>query len=68
VELRKNFSDNKIQNFDFVLIRYDFRKGADEQDEFFVNLTRLVTETYELNNQTKVVLVTHSMGGSLLLF
>ncbi len=50
------------------IIRYDFRRGIDEQDEFFDNLTRLVMDTYELNNQTKLVLVTHSMGGSLLLF
>lgn len=47
----------------FISIRYDFRRGADEQEEFFANLTRLVLETYDLNNQTKVVLVTHSMGG-----
>lgn len=48
---------------DFILIRYDFRRGVDEQQDFFANLTRLVLETYDLNNQTKVVLVTHSMGG-----
>ena len=45
------------------LIRYDFRRGLDEQDEFFTNLTQLVIDTYEQNNQTKVVFVTHSMGG-----
>lgn len=27
------------------------------------NLTKLVIDTYEQNNQTKVVFVTHSMGG-----
>ncbi len=43
--------------------RYDFRRGLDEQGEFFENLTQLVKETYEQNNQTKVVFVTHSMGG-----
>ncbi|CAF1643615.1 unnamed protein product, partial [Adineta ricciae] len=39
---------------------YDFRRGLDEQDEWFKNFTQLVIETYELNNQTPVVLVTHS--------
>lgn len=42
---------------------YDFRRGIDEQTEFFANFTKLVMDTYELNNQTQVVLVTHSMGG-----
>jgi surfactin synthase thioesterase subunit len=45
--------------------RYDFRRGLDEQEEFMANLTKLVIETYEQNNQTKVVLLTHSMGGKL---
>jgi hypothetical protein len=43
--------------------RYDFRKGLDEQEEFFTNLTKLVIDTYEKNNQTKIVFITHSMGG-----
>ncbi len=46
------------------MYRYDFRRGLDEQDEFFENLTKLVIETYEQNNQKKIVFVTHSMGGS----
>jgi hypothetical protein len=49
------------------MIRYDFRRGIDEQSEFFQNFTQLVLDTYELNNQTKIVLVTHSMGGQLFL-
>jgi hypothetical protein len=55
-------------NFCFCIVRYDFRRGLDEQDEFFVNFTKLVIDTYELNNQTKVVLVTHSMGGLFVIF
>ncbi|CAF5182365.1 unnamed protein product, partial [Rotaria magnacalcarata] len=47
---------------------YDFRRGIDEQEEFFVNFTKLVQDTYELNNQTKIVLVTHSMGGPFALY
>ena len=48
---------------DLTVTRYDFRRGIDEQEEFFTNFTQLVLETYEQNNQTRVVLVTHSMGG-----
>ncbi|UJR31414.1 hypothetical protein I4U23_018907 [Adineta vaga] len=47
---------------------YDFRLGLDEQGEWFKNFTQLVIDTYELNNQTKVVLVTHSMGGPFALY
>jgi alpha-beta hydrolase superfamily lysophospholipase len=52
------------RNQSYLAFRYDFRRGLDEQEEYFQNLTQLVLETYEQNNQTKVVLVTHSMGGS----
>lgn len=45
------------------MIRYDFRRGLDEQEDFLKNLTQLVIDTYEQNNKTQVVLVTHSMGG-----
>ncbi|CAF2689474.1 unnamed protein product [Rotaria sp. Silwood2] len=47
---------------------YDFRRGLDEQNEFFDDFTQLVKDTYELNNQTKIVLVTHSMGGPFVLY
>nr|BAJ99511.1 predicted protein [Hordeum vulgare subsp. vulgare] len=47
---------------------YDFRRGLDEQQEYFANLTKLVTETYEQNNQTKIVFITHSMGGPFALY
>ncbi|CAF1525460.1 unnamed protein product [Adineta steineri] len=47
---------------------YDFRRGLDEQEEFFDNLTKLVIDTYEQNNQTKVIFVTHSMGGPFALY
>ncbi|CAF1345406.1 unnamed protein product [Rotaria magnacalcarata] len=47
---------------------YDFRRGLDEQDDFFANFTQLVLDTYEQNNQTKIVLVTHSMGGPFALY
>jgi len=47
---------------------YDFRRGPEEQGEYFTNLTKLVQDTYEQNNQTQVVLVTHSMGGPFALY
>jgi lysophospholipase-3 len=47
---------------------YDWRKSPNEYDVFYKNLTRLVEETFELNNQTKVMLVAHSMGNLVTLY
>ncbi|CAF0944065.1 unnamed protein product, partial [Didymodactylos carnosus] len=47
---------------------YDFRRAPDEQGDYFLNLTNLVMDTYEKNNQTKIVLITHSMGGPFALY
>ncbi|CAF0766669.1 unnamed protein product [Didymodactylos carnosus] len=47
---------------------YDFRRAPDEQEDYFLNLTNLVLDTYNNNNQTKVVLITHSMGGPFALY
>lgn len=67
--LRKRLSQGQNRQASSVaLLRYDFRRGLDEQGEWFANFTQLVIDTYELNNQTKVVLVTHSMGGTQLRF
>ncbi|KAG5900697.1 hypothetical protein JTB14_038215 [Gonioctena quinquepunctata] len=41
---------------------YDFRKGPNENTEFFVQLKTLIETTYTQNNDTPVVLVAHSMG------
>ncbi len=68
VELRKIFVQRTNRKLFFSLISYDFRRGVDELGEFFDNFTQLVVDTYELNNQTKVVVITHSMGGWLFLF
>ena len=40
---------------------------TDEQDEYFDRVTRLIEETSELNNQKKVVIMAHSMGGLMML-
>jgi lysophospholipase-3 len=41
---------------------YDWRRAPNEFDDYYANFTRLVEETYETNNKTKVMLIAHSMG------
>ena len=47
---------------------YDWRKAPDELDFFFRNLTNLVEETYYANNNTKCMIVAHSMGNPMTLY
>ncbi|KAK7492259.1 hypothetical protein BaRGS_00016556 [Batillaria attramentaria] len=47
---------------------YDFRRAPNELGELFVNLTKLVEDTYAENNNTRVVMVAHSMGNPVLLY
>ena len=46
---------------------YDWRKAPNELQDYYNMLTKLVEETYELNNQTKVILMAHSMGNPVTL-
>ncbi|XP_014208657.1 group XV phospholipase A2-like [Copidosoma floridanum] len=46
---------------------YDFRRGPDENVEYFTKLKTLVEETYRMNNNEKVTFIAHSMGGSMAL-
>lgn len=46
---------------------YDFRRGPNEHQEFFVAFKSLVEETYAMNGNAPVLLVAHSMGGPLTL-
>lgn len=46
---------------------YDFRKGPNESEELFRKLKDLVEETYNMNEQTPVTLLAHSMGGPMTL-
>ncbi|XP_065213421.1 phospholipase A2 group XV-like [Planococcus citri] len=46
---------------------YDFRKGPNEQSEYFEALKNLIVETYELNGQKPVILIVHSLGGLMTL-
>jgi lysophospholipase-3 len=43
-------------------VPYDWRRAPNELHELFTNFTLLVQETYEANNQTRVILVAHSLG------
>jgi len=42
---------------------YDFRYAPHSQPEYFQNLKTLIEETYKLNNNKKVAVFAHSMGG-----
>ncbi|XP_033341246.1 lysosomal phospholipase A and acyltransferase [Megalopta genalis] len=46
---------------------YDFRKGPNENAEFFTKLKDLIEQTYKANQQTPVTLLAHSMGGPMTL-
>ncbi|XP_076635420.1 lysosomal phospholipase A and acyltransferase [Colletes latitarsis] len=46
---------------------YDFRKGPNENEEFFNKLKTLVEKTYDANKQVPVTLIAHSMGGPMTL-
>lgn len=47
---------------------FDFRKAPNELGDYFVNLQKLVEDTYTKNNNTKVVVVAHSMGNPVFLY
>lgn len=42
---------------------YDFRYAPHSQIEYFHRLAHLIEETYEINGNQKVAIMTHSMGG-----
>lgn len=56
-----------IRNFSLRGAPYDFRKGPNESDEFFIKLKSLIEETYTMNNDEPVTLIAHSMGGPMTL-
>jgi len=47
---------------------FDFRKAANEHQKYFEDLKALIEDTYEKNDATPVVLVTHSMGSIMTLY
>lgn len=42
---------------------YDFRKAPNEQIKWFQLFKKLIEDTYTLNNNEKIVLISHSLGG-----
>lgn len=46
---------------------YDFRKGPNENKEWFIKMKHLVEETYTLNDNTPITFIVHSMGGPMTL-
>ncbi|XP_071957989.1 lysosomal phospholipase A and acyltransferase-like [Antedon mediterranea] len=47
---------------------FDFRLAPNEAGDFFKKLVALIEETYQMNGNTKVVLVSHSLGCVYTLF
>ncbi|XP_023333809.1 group XV phospholipase A2 [Eurytemora carolleeae] len=47
---------------------YDFRKAANELEDFFVKVKDLIEGTYKANNNLSVILLTHSMGSPMMLY
>ncbi|XP_017153542.2 group XV phospholipase A2-like [Drosophila miranda] len=46
---------------------FDFRRAPNENKQFFIDLKQLVEETYEVNNQSAVTVISHSMGSPMAL-
>jgi len=47
---------------------YDFRKAAHEHEDYFNRVKILVEETYLANEETPVILLTHSLGSPMMLY
>merc|ERR1740137_65413 len=45
---------------------YDFRKAANEHTDYFVRVKTLIETTFVKNNNTQVLLVSHSMGSIMM--
>ncbi|XP_011207799.1 phospholipase A2 group XV [Bactrocera dorsalis] len=46
---------------------YDFRKGPSEHHQFFIDLKKLVEDSYERNSKSPVTFISHSMGSPMTL-
>eukprot|EP00475_Leptophrys_vorax_P015994 TRINITY_DN2237_c0_g1_i2.p1 TRINITY_DN2237_c0_g1~~TRINITY_DN2237_c0_g1_i2.p1 ORF type:complete len:290 (-),score=64.27 TRINITY_DN2237_c0_g1_i2:49-918(-) len=47
---------------------YDWRMGPDGLGDYYPKLQSLIEETYQLNGNERVLIVTHSMGGPVALY
>ncbi|XP_014215443.1 group XV phospholipase A2-like [Copidosoma floridanum] len=54
-----------VRNVSLKGAPYDFRKGPNENEEYFILLKALIEETYTNNNNSAVTLIAHSMGGPM---
>ena len=50
---------------DLFAAPYDWRFGADMPESYYNSLKDLIEKAYELNNNTKVAIVAHSLGSQL---
>ena len=41
---------------------------TDEQSDYFDNVVNLIEDTYEINGGKSVILVSHSMGSTMMLY
>jgi lysophospholipase-3 len=66
--------DNLVKKFNYkrglniMGAPYDWRKAPDELDEFYQNFTKLIEDTYYVNNGTPVMIIAHSMGNPVTLY
>ena len=47
---------------------YDFRKAANEHGDYFIMVKKLIEDTYAANDETPVIILTHSMGSPMMLY
>ncbi|BFZ19520.1 hypothetical protein BsWGS_22559 [Bradybaena similaris] len=47
---------------------FDFRRAPNELGQYFMDLQQLIEDTYASNNNTKVVVIGHSMGNTVFLY
>jgi len=47
---------------------YDFRKAANELQEYFQNVKNMIEKSYADNSNLSVIILTHSMGSPMMLF
>ncbi|XP_074644583.1 lysosomal phospholipase A and acyltransferase-like [Tubulanus polymorphus] len=47
---------------------FDFRRSANEMSDYFIQLKKLIEETYAMNGNKKVVIIPHSMGNIVALY
>lgn len=47
---------------------YDFRRSPNEFQDYFSKVKKLILETYKANNNSRVILMAHSMGSPTMLY